>query len=178
MRLNLFRRILDETVVEVNGSVPQTITRLCAQNGSCRQLDTYGNTMWFNCTKKGKMTVFCGDESSDLCPPLVDLRPYSVVGRVVAENGKTLVKIHTIYSRVRAALQWLFVLLMVILFPLRFLLNGSSAATVAASVVLALVMLLIFLATGASEPISITVDQERAKEAILNRVEALEHWDD
>ena len=98
MKNTIFNKILEETVVEVKTNKPDAINKLIMQNGKCRNTTTDQDYLWFYCHKNGKLLVSDWNPYSSsrhnhntLC--------YYVMGRVVVENGKTLVKIYSLYSR-------------------------------------------------------------------------------
>lgn len=93
MRSTYFRQTLNETTIEVDADYLDTIQRLIAQEGICRNTDTAGNCLEMYCSCDGKLTV---NESRRRRRSSSLSRSTYVAGEVVEESGKTKPPIWTL----------------------------------------------------------------------------------
>lgn len=85
MKSKIFKEVLNEEYIEVNKTVPETIRCLCEQSNFSRDNDVY-----FECTKKGEIRTLCSS---------VKFPIYRVSGDVFSKDGKTYVKITSVYNK-------------------------------------------------------------------------------
>lgn len=170
-----FGKILEETTVESSVGFDETIAKLRLQQGPCSDEDSIGVRKWFSCTKKGvvRFTISSGDYGYGI---------YSVEGRVVEQNGKTLVKIYCLKSRYqkwdRIASIITGILLIVFI----------TIQAIKEHVIFqkeTLVLLLVWIFSVASTIYNTkrleknkNFDFEVFKNEIIERVEAIKRWDD
>lgn len=99
-------KIIDEITIEVDESYQETISKLRQQNGKCSVTDSNQQNLMFYCSKKGKMGIVNADYFGRrhvyidrFCLNELRARTYYVMGKVLNENNKTVVKIYSVYSR-------------------------------------------------------------------------------
>jgi hypothetical protein len=170
-----FGKILEEITIESSVGVEETIAKLREQQGPCSDEDSMGIRKWFSCSKKGVMrfTTSSGDYGYGV---------YSVEGRVIEQNGKTLVKIYCLKSRYQKLDRTISVI-SVVLFIVFAIVRAILDQTILQDETLLLLFLWIF-------SVSITIhntrrmennkekDLEIFKNEIIERVEAIKRWDD
>ena len=173
--LRVFDKILDETVIEVKGSVSETIKRLEKLTGFCRQNDSNQLTLYFYCSHRGNFSVSHpqgrhGDDNA-----------YYVKGKVVSENGKTLVKIYSVKSRETMFWRWLAIALLTIAaavylyIRIRLSLPASYRDLIFPAIPLSLLLNFLYYR---KEKQSKHEDLEIMKEEALQRVDAVIRWDE
>lgn len=115
-------KIIDEITIEVDESYQETISKLRQQNGKCSVTDSNQQNLMFYCSKKGKMGIVNADYFGRrhvyidrFCLNELRARTYYVMGKVLNENNKTVVKIYSVYSRAAISnlifeivIEWLF----------------------------------------------------------------------
>lgn len=117
MKPSIFRKILNEELIEVNKSLPETIRCLQEQTGMKSHHDEL--CIFFSCTPKGKITVnyLLGYGRRRR----ISLDIYKVYGEVISDSDKTFVKFTSYYDK-RAMLLYIILLaLTVVLLPISFL---------------------------------------------------------
>ena len=180
MKSTIFTKILEETIVEVKTNKPDAINKLILQNGKCRNTITEQENLWFYCHKNGKFLVSDWNPYSSsrhnnntLC--------YYVKGRVVIENGKTLVKIYSIYSRSEKAFRYITIgmcLLVVASFFISFLFleEPKSKIDILSKLILAaLIPAAAFRLKKQAK--NHQKDLEVMKDEAVRRAEAINFWD-
>lgn len=168
-------KILDETTIESSVGVAETIEKLREQQGPCSDEDSFGIRKYFSCTKKGviRFTDSSGNYGSDL---------YFVEGRVLEQDGKTVVKIYSLKSRTEKFDFW-YKTIVSALFTIAIVVNAiitKQLFTEATAFLLATWFLLI--ATAVSGMLrrekNKEFDIEVMKNEIIERVEAIKRWDE
>ena len=97
MKSNFFKKVLYEKTFEINDSVEGAIAKL-------RQLDERGELvenvrLVFYCTKRGKITVTNYNPPGGNLSGITNTLNVDITGKIVCENGKTVLKAHAIYHR-------------------------------------------------------------------------------
>lgn len=178
MKNTIFTQILDETVIELDNSREDVIDKLMQQNGRCRN-KTVGQDeeIWFECFKNGKFYV------SDRYSYRDDNRRLScyVKGRVVSENGKTLVKIYSVYDKTNLP----FIIIMIAIYLIFAIGYFASKITANIPIEKSDILTALLLAAGILLIIFRTANGEKHKNYNLDvmkteafrRVEAVRLWD-
>lgn len=177
MKKNFYTDIIDETVIELNENFEDTVSRLMAQQGVCRSTDSQDMGLVFYCDKKGRISIFNSAHRSD-----VSYRIYSVVGKVVSENGKTKVKIQTLHDRSTVIYRIITAVsyLILITIYIAFLFFNNSPITIRELIPIPIFIFLFFNVFFHSnkETKNKAADIEIMKQEIINRVEAVKRWND
>lgn len=179
MTLLRFVDVLEESAVESQVSVKETIERLRTMRGGCRHQDTDGFGLVFDCDRKGRIRV--GDPIDRGRYRNYD-RSYYVVGEVVSENEKTVVKMYGV--RQRGTKFWAWVeLLMYAVFVI-----GYITVKLLYDIPFALQDGLVILFLGGisgmvfyrlhREVKNLDADFGIMKQEIINRVDAVNRWDE
>lgn len=106
MKNTIFTKILEETVIEVNGNTVDAIDKLIMQNGPCKQTITENTKVFFHCSKNGDFFV-TDNNPNKIYSRRGNTLCYYVRGKVANENGKTLIKIYSVYSRSAKAFEYM-----------------------------------------------------------------------
>lgn len=133
MKSNIFREVLNEEYIEVNKSVSKTIQYLSEISGPVIESLPDDIGISFNCSKKGKITVWSYDPASsrrvtlraksyDTLYPL-----YYVYGQVISKDNKTYIKMNSVYKKSEIYEQFFWTFLAVLLFPVFVLLLLEKA---------------------------------------------------
>lgn len=188
MKSTLFTKVLDETVLELNVPVRETIQRLCAQSDICSETDSMQHPVSFRCNKKGKLRIsnlrYFAVRSSIASPD----RAYYLKGQVVAEDGKTKIKIYSVYSRAVMAFRCIIPLLCLLAMAVYLLIGRWPLFSTPLDIKMFgffLLLVLMFVATVAwccwltlTEKKNKDADFERMKDEVAKRVEAVRRWDE
>lgn len=177
MKSTCFHQILNETTIEVNAGYLDTIQRLLAQEGVCRNTDAAGDPLAVYCSCDGKLTVREPSRRSAVT------RSIYVMGEVVEEGGKTKVKIYEIYDRTAAIFQYIFLGLTLLAVAVELLLvylqvEAVSTPALVGTVAAMVLVIWLRLTESRNQRKNKTVDLETMKQEIINRVKAVERWDD
>lgn len=186
MKSNIFKDVLEEITLEVNENKEETIAKLRLQMGFCSSQDSDDDQLFFWCTKKGKLGFFTQPtrESSPL-PYFyyynMDSRIYSVRGKVLSENGKTVVKLYSVYNRLNSALRLIDLVTTFLVLALVFVIKGFTRVESPPGDLLKLVGALILAGVSTfiftSEKRNKYSDLELMKQEVINRVKAVDRWD-
>ncbi len=180
MKFPGFYDILDETVIELKTDFETTMERLQSLQGVCRNTDGEQNPLMFTCDKKGRLRV-------DNVPSRYSSndRLNFVVGEVVEENGKTVAKICSVHDRstkkVRNVIWTVYALVFVafVLFGVSALKQGAHMTPKDIGAVVAFLALLAIIPfRTAREAKNQPADLETMKTEVINRVRAVDRWDD
>ncbi len=177
MVFDIFRKVIDETTMEVNDSYRGTIDKLVLQRGKCSVIDCNQVPLRFDCSEKGDIKVWNHRrQRSDR------YRIYYVVGKVLSENNKTVVKICSIESRAMMfsfAVSIALTVIMLVLSLVVILSFGLKTAALAVVAVVALCVADIIIALSYFNQIkNKDADLALMKNEVVKRVKAIEHWDD
>ena len=115
MNSTLFGKVLNIELIESNKSVPETIKCLREQIGGSRSIIHNNIGIFFDCSKKGKITVYNYFKHHR---GLRKLNTYYVSGNVISKDNKTNIKITSVYNRFDICLQVLSIIVFVILTPI------------------------------------------------------------
>ncbi|HIZ17407.1 MAG TPA: hypothetical protein H9675_07590 [Firmicutes bacterium] len=182
-------KIIDELTMEVDESYQETINKLRQQNGKCAVTDSNQRNLMFYCTKKGKMGIIETDYFGHrrfyidhLWLSELRSRTYYVTGKVLTENGKTVVKIYSFYSRAFLSNRIFGILLNVVfivfLFAILFL-SGNPITVKDILIIIALGLIFsVFDFAIFKELKNKETDLEIMKNEIIKRVNAIKRWDD
>lgn len=175
MKSTIFTRIVDEGTIEVNDTLPGTIDKFRKMQGYCRETDSHDNGIGFQCNKKGKFWV--GNiPTHSVYADNGDSRT-RVRGQVMTENGKTVVKIYTVYqSHTKTAALICNVLIGLLLCILFVILNVAFLSIVV--IPLCLLSFLYEIYYIDKYKTYIDDDANILKNEVLNRIEAIHHWDE
>ncbi len=179
MKSTIFKKIIDETTIEVNESFDVTVARLRQQQGMCRETDSLGIDLEFQCDKKGKL---CICHFSRHRKKREFNRIYCVSGEVVTENNKTKVKIYTIHNKYYLAMSVIFAIIEFVL-VLLYILSISFSIYEPSKKDILIAILGIFavvypLHRDSIERRNKDIDLEIMKNEIVKRVTAIDKWDD
>lgn len=103
MKSTIFREVLSEEYIEVNKSVPATISALREISGSSRDTFPENTVINLSCSKKGKILVsiyrknitrYNFREQGDNMYPL-----YYVYGQVMSKDNKTYIKANSVFKK-------------------------------------------------------------------------------
>lgn len=190
MKSTFFTKVLDETVLELDVPVGETIQKLCAQVDYNRSTDSLENPVIFRCDKKGRLRVEgwntgYSKTSRSLSSPD---RAYYLLGRVLEENGKTKIKVYAVHDRLMMFLRWITPLLC-LLVVVAFLVIGREAffsmpldiKTLGFFLLLVLMFVADFVRCcwfTLKEKKNQTPDFELMKNEVVRKVEAVRRWDE
>ncbi len=168
-------KILEETTIESSVGVAETIEKLRQQQGPCSDEDSLGYRKWFYCSKKGaiRFTNGSGDYGNDL---------YFVEGRVLEQDGKTLVKIYSLKSRMEFFDRW-FTIILGIIFIIAIAIIAIITKQIFTKETLILLAVYAFSAFFTAYNMrhrkkNKDFDIKVMKNEIIERVEAIKRWDD
>lgn len=178
MKSTYFTKIIDETTIEVDDSRQGTIDKLRQQNGVCYSTDGNQTELRFNCSKRGKISI-----DNNLSGRSIDgCRFYYVVGEVLSEKNKTVVKIYSIYRKDEWIFRILAILIYLVTIMLYFLIKLKSGSTISAAdifgVLLLGVIMTIFVFSSTKELEHRDTDLALMRDEVVKRVEAIKRWDD
>ena len=178
MKFPRFYDILDETVIELKTDFETTVERLQALQGVCRNTDADQGELSFLCTPKGRLRVDSIGRRRRIS------RLNFVVGEVVEENGKTVVKIYCVHDRsekkVRNVIWTVYALVFAafVLFGVSALKQGAHMTPKDIGTAVAFFALLAIIPfRTARETENQHADLETMKTELLNRIQAVERWD-
>lgn len=177
MRSTIFTEILDKTTIEAKTDYQTTVKRLMMQRGFARNTDLKDCPMVFFCDKKGRLNV---DNNSGTRRR--ENRMFYVVGQVREENGKTLVDIYTardktaVGFRVACAITFLVALAADVY---TMFLDGNNLIQKGALAVAFLLAAIVPLVVDTkNEKKSKDKDLDIMKQAVIDRVNAVDRWDE
>lgn len=176
MKSSKFKQILDETSITLNESRNVVINRLMQQNGICRNEDTYGSYLWFGCNKKGVFRVNSPGKHHDGRGS----RTYCVEGEVIEENGKTIVKIYSVYNKTLRIFTYISAIISVMyaMFLILIMYFNTGFSTMLVATILPLVFVYyISFSKFCKDEKNKNADFEIMKREAINRVEAIKLWD-
>ena len=181
MKTTIFRKILNEELIEVNKSVAETIQFLCKLSTPSKQALPNDTGIYFDCSKKGKITVNYSVNTSSFRNPENMYPLYEVHGRVLSKDNKTYIKISTVYNKYNLFLQCFFKILGVLMLPLYILSRiPLEKFNLPFFIILTIITICIFLTfyTPISQQRSrgLTLLPLMEKE-IKKRVETIEQWE-
>ena len=191
MKSNIFREVLDEEYIEVNKSVSETIEHLCEFSPTDHQdlpTDTY---MHFLCSKKGKIIgrytylqsslprLYSRHKTFENYYPL-----YCLYGKVISKNGKTYIKMNSVYKRSNLFLRYFLKAIGVAIIPLYLLLSIPFDVFIF-RFPLFLLAIAISLAVFLNSDSPLAAQKSRAlimmpimKNELKRRVQIIEKWED
>lgn len=181
MKSTIFTKVIDKTTLEVNESFKDTIDKLRAQQGVCRETDTEGNKLEFSCSKRGKLMVSNTREYGSSSRS-ANNRMYYVYGKVIRDDEKTKVAIYTVHDRTVIYSRYFSIIFdfLYLIFTVIMLFLYKAAIKEIILMFLAVVTLSIFPIVFSSrlEQKYKEKDIEIMKNEIIKRVEAIKRWDD
>ena len=170
-----YGKVLDESVIEVNDTVKGTIEKFRQMRGNSYEEDCNEATLEFSCSKKGIIEVSNPASRHDFG------RSAFVVGEVTEHNGKTVVKMYSIYSRFTAVSKAIKSILLVsflaIYFLVSFLQFGEITPKALYVVLLGVPFFFFCFNQDRNEVIYKTEDLEKMKQMVIKRVKAVNNWD-
>ena len=180
MKSTIFKKVLNEELIEVHKSVPETIKCLQAQCGGSH--DSIPNDMgiFFDCSKNGKISV---NSFFKHRRGLRYLNIYYVGGNVFSRDNKTYVKITSVYKKTDIVLQILLIVLLIILAPIYIFLKSYVEgifivpAFIAASIIFIFVIIDSIHTTILRQKCGIEIIKIMENE-IRKRLQNLERWND
>lgn len=176
MKLGRHMVVLEETTIEVGIGFSETVDRLCQQNGLCRETDKYGENLYFRCDEKGRISV------NDISDKVTSRsRFYYVLGEVTEQDGKTAVKICSVYDKSgkynRLVLSGFYIFAGVAYTAVMLAVKSLTKTDLLAVIGLSL-LAAVNIFSGRRERQSKNEDFETMKNEIVKRVRAAEKWDD
>ncbi len=178
MKSTFLTEIIDEVTIEVDGSYSETINKLRLQTGVCYVTDSNNTELLFKCSKKGEMSI----ENNVGKKNLLNGRAYYVIGKVLVENDKTIVKVYSIYSRFDLLSRFFAVAVYLITSLLYFIIKLKSGNPISDKNIFFALALGAFIAvislSSTKEIHNNTSDLEIMKNEIIKRVEAIKRWED
>lgn len=165
-----FTKYTKEASIEVNASVRDTIDKLRQQEGVCRVRFSDNNEMFFACSENGYISI---QGRSFL----------SVVGKVLEENGKTVINIYSIRNT-KGYLVYRFISLVIslLLFGLLFFISFKQGSRIkfntALTAIALIISFIVFIFSLGSRVKPRDPDTEKMVLEITRRVEAIKRWDD
>ena len=96
MKTTIFRKVINEELIEVNKSVPETIKCLRQQIGGSHNTIPNDMGIFFECSKNGKISMYSYFKQYR---GLRNLDIYYVSGNVISKDNKTYVKIISVYKK-------------------------------------------------------------------------------
>jgi hypothetical protein len=177
MKSTLFRRLSDETVVEVKLPRHVLIDRLLKLSGACSETDSAGDRLVFYCSKKGRLSVesYSGHGSYNF------YHPCYVAGEVLTEQDKTVVKVYTVHRRFYRTAFFILIVLLSLYLMLRALLTTPSKdlfAPLAIGGLSVAVFIAIIFSSFSKATKNRDADIEKMRQEVLNRLEAARRWED
>jgi len=178
MKTTIFKEVLNEELIEVDKSVPETIKRLQETCGISRPSQKEEMNICFKCSKKGKIFVTRHFEQHR---DIRGLYLYYVYGEVISKDNKTYIRIISVYKKSDIWLRFLLLILSFFLFPIYVLTKSYINGFFVPAIVISL---LIFITTLV-DTIKITSIRkedgiksiEIMENAIKKRVKNIERWD-
>lgn len=185
MKSSLFRKILKEDVIEVNKSVRDTIQCLEEQSGICREEISDDIRLEFNCSKKGKLSVFYAYNDIRRNYGLAraidkSLCQYTVAGQVMEENNKTVVKITSVYRKT-GLLKNIVIIIFALIFSVFYILSSFVCFNLYAFLIpigLASTMIMIYIINTRKLHMKKKENIELMECVVKKRVVNVNHWDD
>ena len=169
MNLKGYGKVLDESVIEVNDTVKGTIEKFRQMRGNSYEEDCNEATLEFSCSKKGIIGVSNPASRHDFG------RSAFVVGEVTEHNGKTVVKMYSIYSRFTAASKAIKAILLVSFLAIYFLVSFLQFGEITPKALYG--FLFLDFNQVRNEVIYKTEDLEKMKQMVIKRVKAVNNWD-
>ena len=179
MKTTIFREVINEELIEVNKSVPETIKCLRETCGVSRPSQKDEMSICFECSKKGKILVTCyyGHHRD-----IRGLYLYYVYGDVISKDNKTYIRMTSVYKKADMWLRFLLLILLLFLFPIYIITESYINGFFFIPAIV--ISLLIFMA-AMIDTIKITCIRqndglnsiELMKNAIKRRVKNIECWD-
>lgn len=186
MKSTVFRKIVNEEFIEVDKSVPETIECLRSQSGRVSELESERIGIYLECSKKGKIRVYYSfvryywrNQSR--------LKPYSVYGRVVSKDGKTYIKVTSVFNKVNTIIRMLDFPLTIILLPLVFLKDIRLWLQIPINyLIIAVTICLAILGFNMAEYYKVAAKEKKLgtkivtllENEIKRRVENIKRWDE
>ncbi len=180
MKFPKFYDILDETVIEVDADFPATVERMQSTQGICHETDGNQYPLQFTCDKKGHIRV---DSLPSRHPS--NSRLNFVVGEVVERDGKTVVKIYSVHdrsSKVFRYVEWVVYIALFCAFLVFIAFSLKQGTPLSRKDMIAMVLFPLLLFTipfrtkkdAQNQP----RDLEIMKTEVVNRVHAVDRWDE
>ena len=177
--MKIFRKILNEELIEVNKSQSETIRCLCEQNGVKSPFD--GLRIYFYCTPKGKIDVRyrVGYDNRRIKTHVLDV--YKVNGKVISDSDKTFVKFTSVYDKTALFLYVLLLTVALVVLPVSLLSRVSFQGLFAPAVTACILTL---IAVGIEGVVLYKIKKngkklvELIEEELKRRVRNISRWDD
>lgn len=182
MKSTVFKKILDQTTLEINVPYETMVQRLRAQEGACYEIDHLDYNFYFHCNKKG---VFRINSSAPTSHPgnrsEAVYRSYYILGKVLSEQNKSKIHIYTVNDRGNKV-YLLFDAFLGLLFMAFYLFTLSLAPELGSKRIYLFLMMLIFSCDGLFRLISDhnhkIPEMETMKEIALRKIEAAKRWNE
>ncbi len=180
MKFSKHYTVLDETVIEVETDFPTTVDRLRSMQGVCRETDNDQFPLGFTCDKKGRLRVDALYRSTSS-----NCRLNFVVGEVAEQDGKTVAKIYCVHDRsakVYRYVEWAVYAALFCAFLVFVAYSIKAGRPLSRKDVITVVLFALLLFTipfrtkkdAQNQP----ADLEKMKTEVINRVRAVDRWDD
>ena len=164
-----FTKYTEEATIEVNASLQDTIDRLVQQEGVCRERFCNKGQLFFTCSEKGDISLNAGGS-------------LYVIGKVLCENGKTVVKIYSVRSKAYLINHFVSIGLELLLLAAYLAVKLRYGEPVDIKEIILLLLIIIsvpfFCFSLKKRNESKEADTEKMVLEITRRVEAIERWDD
>ncbi|MBE6729448.1 MAG: hypothetical protein E7568_04380 [Ruminococcaceae bacterium] len=180
MKSTMFKKIINEELIEVNKSVPETIQCLRDQTRTCNCSLPNDMMVVFKCTKKGKITMLNNFGYSRRAGG--NFNVYYVGGKVISRDNKTYVQITSIYKKSDLLFRILSTISFLLLVPFLILFKIYVGELLFFPAIIA--YFLVYILTLIDEIKTVSTIKKNGLEIvkimedeITKRVENIEHWD-
>ena len=186
MKSTIFTEVLNEEYIEVNKSVPATISALREISGSGRDTFPEDTVIYLSCSKKGKIIVsiyrknvtrYNFREQGDNMYPL-----YYVYGQVISKDNKTYIKANSVFKKSEIYTEIFWSVLAILFFPLyAIFLLGTEPIKV--PILLLSIVIGFFLSLNSYSSIPLRKSRgltmlPHMVDEIKKRVKIIEKWDE
>ncbi len=178
MKNTIFTKIIEQSELEIKTDCKTAIERLKAQQGICRETDSRQVTLEFLCHDDGRICVCNYSRNKPRRDPN---RLYSVIGQVTEENGKTKVKIYSLFNRTNYILSAVAAILYMVVFALYFV-TAYKAGIVPGTkdlylLIFSVFAILLYPLRFRKQERDKANDLYIMKQEIIKRVNAIDKWD-
>lgn len=178
MKSTIFTKIIEQSELEIKTDCKTAIERLKAQQGICRETDSRQVTLEFLCHDDGRI---CVCNYSRHKPRRDPNRLYSVIGQVTEENGKTKIKIYSLFNRTNYILSAVAALLYLLVVAFYFI-TAYKAGIVPGTkdlyrLIFSVLAIFLYPLVYQKQERDKANDLYIMKQEIIKRVNAIDKWD-
>lgn len=180
MKSNIFLKVIDQKILDVDQNFELVVNRLRLQEGICREKDSDGDRLQFTCSKKGKFMV-SNVRNSNRSRRIDNERIYFVSGNVIPDGAKTKIYIYTVKDCTITYFKWASLIGDIVWFFLSIFLMLFTDVSIDKKILIVsyifILLLSVFLALSNQQDYS-KEDIDIMQNEVIKRVHALDRWDD